>query len=343
MLFGFEGTKITSELKHFLRETGLGGVIIFKRNVENPLQLRHLIADLQDAAERPLIVGVDQEGGRVARLGAPFTRIPPMAAVGKAASGREGLAREIGQILGRELSAIGINTDFAPVLDVATNPANPVIGDRALSPDPDVVAALGRELIEGLQGEGVAACGKHFPGHGDTAVDSHRALPVLDHARERFDACEFVPFRAAIHAGVASIMTAHLMIPHLDREVPATVSRPITTGILRRELGFDGLVFTDCLTMEGIASRYPAGESAWRAIWAGADVAMVSRGIEKQRAALEGLQRAVEAGQIDEQRITEALRHVAEFKRWYCSPDRKRSSMRAIGCREHEKVANSVA
>lgn len=346
MLFGFEGTKATPELKAFLRETGLGGVILFKRNVENPRQLKRLIAELQDAAERPLIVAIDQEGGRVARLAEPFTKLPPMARLGAAAESDDDLAFQVGRVLGRELAAIGVNTDFAPVLDVATNPSNPVIGDRALSPDAGLVARLGCEIIRGLQGEGVAACGKHFPGHGDTDVDSHRGLPVLNHTRARFDACELGPFRAAVGTAVASIMTAHLLAPNLDRDAPATISRAITTGILRRELGFDGLVFTDCLTMEGIAAMHPVGESAWRAISAGADVAVVCHDRAKQSAALEGVRRAAGEGRIDERRIEEALARVARFKERYCKPEaggRKPPPLSVIGCREHRAIAARIA
>lgn len=342
LLVGFEGTKATPELKASLKEMGAGGIILFKRNVENPRQLRRLVADLQDASEGPLIVAIDQEGGRVARLGEPFTRLPPMVRLGLAAASDGDLAFQVGRVLGRELAAVGVNTDFAPVLDVATNPANPVIGDRALSPDAAAVARLGCEIIRGLQGEGVAACGKHFPGHGDTNVDSHQGLPVLHHTRARFDTCELVPFRAAIAAGVASIMTAHLMVPNLDRDAPATVSRAITTGILRQEMNFDGLVFTDCLTMEGIAAMHPTGESAWRAIAAGADVAVVCHDRGKQSAALEGLRRAAGEGLLDGTRVREAQARVTRFKEAYCAPRKDRPPLSVIGCREHQAVVAKI-
>ena len=349
MLFGIEGTKVTKELELFLEETGAGGVILFKRNIESPKQVRRFVRDLQQAAiaatGAPLIVSVDQEGGRVARFAEPFAKLPPMAAIGKAAGDDGRLAYDIGQLLGRELAAVGVNCDHAPVLDVATNPANPVIGDRAFAPDPQAVAKLGCELIRGLQEAGVAACGKHFPGHGDTDVDSHKGLPVLPHTRARFDACELVPFRAAIAAGVASIMTGHLLIPNLDRDAPATISRPITTGILRDELRYDGLVFTDCLTMEGIAQRHATGEAAWRAVAAGADVAVVCHGLERQRAALDGLRRAASEGRLDARRIEAAQGRVAAFKARFCDPDRpdwKQPPLRVIGCRSHRRLIASL-
>lgn len=331
VIFGFEGASFTPELFAFLKEAKPGGIVLFKRNIETPLQVRQLVGDLQSASPVPLIVGADQEGGRVARFGVPFTRIPAMGKLGRAAAENPSLAFEVGRVLGRELSAVGVTLDFAPVLDVATNPANPVIGDRAFSSDPEVVARLGTELIRGLQGEGVAACGKHFPGHGDTDVDSHVGLPKVPHARERLDACELVPFRAAISAGVAAMMTAHICLPALDREEPATVSRSITTGILREELGFGGLILTDCLTMEGIAFRYPPAESAWRAIAAGADIAIVCHSREKQLAALEGLRRAADEGRLGEERIAEALGRIARFKERYPPPGRARPPLSAIG------------
>ena len=342
MLFGVEGTKMTKELELYIKETGLGGIILFKRNIESPKQVRRFVEDLRAASDRPLIIGVDQEGGRVARFSEPFTTIPSMHRIGRAAEKDESIAFDVGRVLGRELSAVGINCDFAPVLDVATNAANPVIGDRSFSPDPEAVARLGAELIRGLQESGVAACGKHFPGHGDTDVDSHKGLPTLSHTRARFDACELIPFRAAIAAGVASIMTAHLMIPNLDREAPATISRPITSGILRSELRFDGLVFTDCLTMQGIASIYPTGESAWRAISAGADVAVVCHDPAKQRAALDGLRRALDDGKLDSARVDEAQRRGAAFRERFCGAAANQPSLGVIGCRDHQRVISRI-
>jgi len=348
-LLGIDGKKFTKEHESFIREMEPGGIIIFRRNYESPKKLLRFVEDLQLAAANaelpPLMISVDQEGGRVARLQEPFTRVPPMKALGAAAVEKPGLAFEVGRMLGLELSAVGINCDHAPVLDVATNHANPVIGDRAFSSDPDVVSRLAVEMIRGLQEAGVAACGKHFPGHGDTDVDSHLGLPVLPHTRARFDACELLPFRAAVGAGVASIMTAHLLIPNLDSSRPATISRRITTGILREELRFSGLVFTDCLTMEGIANLHPAGEAAPLAIAAGADVAIVCHDPAKQRAALDGLSRALDEGLLSESRIEASLSRIERFKELYCSagrPDFVRPPLSIIGCRDHRRIVEGI-
>lgn len=273
-MLGVYGTEMTAETAKTIKDSGCRGVILFSRNYKNPKQLKKFNADLNDAAGKELIIAVDQEGGRVARLGAPFTKIPPMAEIGRMPDGEE-KAREIGETLGRELKDVGINMDFAPVLDVATNAFNPIIGDRSFSSDAETVAKLGCAFIKGLQSQGVMACGKHFPGHGDTDVDSHLGLPVLYHTRSRFDACEFIPFKRAIEAGVAAIMTAHIMVPNLDPDFPATISRTITRDILRRELGFKGLIFTDDLNMRGIADTYSPAESAKLAVAAGADIALI--------------------------------------------------------------------
>jgi beta-N-acetylhexosaminidase len=342
LMTGVEGTEVTRETELFLRETGAGGVILFAGNYEDPKQLAAFVRDLRQAAEQDLIVSVDQEGGRVARLGRPFTEIPPMGALRGRGDGEE-LAERLGALLGTELSAVGINLDFSPVLDVSSNPFNSVIGDRAMSSDPEEVASFGCALIRGLQAQGVAACGKHFPGHGDTDVDSHLGLPVLPHTRSRFDSLELIPFRAAIEAGVASMMTSHLMIPNLDREAPVTVSRPITTGILRRELGFEGLIFTDDLTMKGITCRYTPGEAAWRAVAAGADVALVCHDPEAQRAALEGLRRAVGEGWIAMPQLSAAMVRIAAFKERFAAAGDKAPSIGEIGCREHTKLARMLA
>jgi beta-N-acetylhexosaminidase len=340
IMIGVEGTRVTPELELFIREMNPGGVILFGANYKSPRQISRFISSLCDAAENPLIVGVDQEGGRVARLGPPFTQLPPMASLGRFSSAKR-KAAGVGRLLAWELAAVGINLDFAPVLDVGTNQFNPIIGDRAISADPEKVAQLGAALIQGLQREGVGACGKHFPGHGDTAVDSHLTLPLLPHTKKRLEACEFLPFRAAIDAGVASIMVGHLMVPNLDRDLPATFSRAIIRGILRGELGYDGLVFTDDLTMGGIEGFFPSHDMAWRAIAAGADMALVCHGRQTQRQALEGLKQAVGEGWINEAYVADALGRISAFQEEFCLSS-NRPPMDVIGCTEHQQLAEEL-
>ena len=256
-----------------MQRVGIGGVILFARNVQSPQQVAAITRELQTAALNSghpgLFLAIDQEGGRVMRLRARhgFTELPPMRALG--ARGDEGLARQAGALLGRELRAVGIDLDYAPVVDVDTNPANPVIGDRSFSSDPGVVGRLGAALALGLQSAGVAACAKHFPGHGDTSQDSHTHLPRLPHALERLRRVELPPFAALARAGVASVMTAHVVFEALDAERPATLSAPVLR-LLRDEVGFDGCCVSDDLEMKAVAEHFPLERVApgcARAIW----------------------------------------------------------------------------
>ena len=242
-------------------------------------------------------MSVDQEGGRVARLKEPFTRWPPMATLGRA--GSDALAARFATAMAIELKAVGITLDYAPVLDIHTNPKNPVIGDRALATRADDVARLGRVIIRTLQGAGLAACGKHFPGHGDTAADSHVELPLIEHEPDRLRAIEFVPFRAAIAERVAFIMTAHVLVPALDETRPSTLSPRVVQAILRDELGFEGVILSDDLEMKAVSAQYPVPDAAVEAIRAGCDAVLVCSGdIDLQGRTLEALVRAVESGVI---------------------------------------------
>jgi beta-N-acetylhexosaminidase len=322
-LFGFDGLEVSPDCRTLIRDFGAGNVILFGRNVDAPEQVAELVRELQSVArdaghELPLLVGVDQEGGRVARLGKPWTRWPPLRALGRADS--EDLARRVGEALAAELGACGIRWDFAPVVDVDTNPDNPVIGDRSFGPDPERVATLGAALVRGLQSSGVAACAKHFPGHGDTALDSHLELPVVEHPRSRLDEVELRPFRAAVEAGVASVMTGHLLLPELDAERPATLSRALLGGVLRDELGFLGLVVSDDLEMKAVAARWPAGERALLAAEAGCDVLASCASPEDQVAGIEALVRGLESGRVPWKACEDAAARVRAAKERYLLP-----------------------
>ena len=302
------GTTITPELRSLAREFQLGGVILFARNIEAPEQVAELSHDVQSLAlELPLWVSVDQEGGRVARLRAPFTEWPPMAVLGR--SGDVGLASRFAAALAAELRVVGITLDYAPVLDIHTNPKNPIIGYRALAETAETVATLGAAIIRSLQENGVAACGKHFPGHGDTSVDSHLDMPVVEHPPDRIRRVECVPFREAIRAGVAFVMTAHVLVPSFDDETPATLSPWIVRALLREELDYDGVILSDDLEMKAIAKRWPPPDAAVRAIAAGCDGLLICSGdVGTQVATLEALVHAVEDGVIPYGRLEDALK-----------------------------------
>ena len=308
---GFEGKSPSREVLELVRR-GVHGVILFARNVEDAEQVAGLVAELKRAAGRPLLVSVDQEGGRVARLRAPqgFTELPPMRALGE--TGDEGLARAVGVLLGEELRAVGIDQDYAPVVDVDSNPANPVIGDRAFSRDPETVGRLGAALAQGLQSAGVAACAKHFPGHGDTSQDSHLELPCLPHAMERLDRVELAPFRALARAGVAAVMTAHVVFEALDPVRPATLSAKVMR-LLRERVGFDGCAISDALEMKAVADHFPLEEAAPGAVAAGVDALLVCQSAEVQHRAIDLVRAAVERGELPTARIAEARGRIARL------------------------------
>jgi beta-N-acetylhexosaminidase len=311
---GFDGLEPSAEVRELLAR-GVSGAVLFARNVESPGQVAALSAELKREARRPFLLSVDQEGGRVMRLRAAqgFTELPPMRALG--ATGDEVLARAVGALLGRELRAVGIDQDFAPVVDVDTNPRNPVIGDRSLSRDPAEVSRLGAALVRGIQSAGVAACAKHFPGHGDTLQDSHLVLPRLPHDLSRLRAVELPPFRAAATAGVAAVMTAHVVFETIDAEWPATMSAPVLR-LLRLECGFRGAVISDDLEMQAVAAHFPLEEAVPAAVNAGADLLLVCHRAEAQHRAIDALRRAVERGAVSRERLAEARGRTAALLRW---------------------------
>jgi beta-N-acetylhexosaminidase len=350
-IVGFNGYDLPADVRSLAREFDLGGVIFFARNVQAPEQVADLSRQSQAlASEMPLWVSVDQEGGRVARLKRPFTEWPPMATLGRAGSPEsDTLAERFARSLAAELHAVGISLDYTPVLDILTNPKNPVIGDRALADRAEDVARIGTVIIRTLQAEGIAACGKHFPGHGDTGVDSHFELPLLDLPPDRLEAVELVPFKAAIAAGVASIMTAHILIPSLDEENPGTLSPAIVDGLLKQKLGYGGLVLSDDLEMKAISGRYGHSEATVRAIAAGCDaVLMCAPKPDEQMAALEAIIYAVEQGRLPLTRIEDALKRQRRAKERFLSPPRRKpasgAALRAIlGRDEHQAVAADMA
>jgi beta-N-acetylhexosaminidase len=342
------GTTITPELRALAREFSLGGVTLFSRNIEGPEQVAELAYDLQGlAGDVPLWVSVDQEGGRVARLKAPFTEWPPMAALGR--SGDEGLAHRFAAALAAELRAVGITLDYAPVLDIHTNPRNPIIGDRAIAGEAEDVARLGAAIVRGLQERGVAACGKHFPGHGDTSVDSHLDLPLVEHPPDRIRRVECVPFEAAIRADVACLMTAHLLVPSLDEERPATLSRRVVQDLLRDDLGFRGVVLTDDLEMKAIAATYAVPDAGVQAIAAGCDGLLICSGaVDVQARTLEALVYAVEQERIRRTQLDASSMRLRQAKERFLSapveaPARPAALRQVLGCDAHRRVAEEMA
>ena len=322
MAFGFDGVALTPELRAMIAELHPGGVVLFARNVQSPRQLAQLNADLQHTAqangEAGLIVSIDQEGGRIARLrqATGFAEFPGAQTIG-ASSDPTGTARQTAHAMAAEMKAAGINMDLAPVLDVNNNPRNPVINDRSFGADSALVAACGVAIIETLQAESIMAVGKHFPGHGDVTVDSHVALPVMPHDRAWLDAMEFVPFKAAIAAGVAGIMSAHIWFPAIEPtpNLAATLSPKVMTDLLRDELHFGGIRMTDSLEMGALqSSGYPVPVAAVAALKAGADLLLFNCGHAMNRQAHAAIVEAVRRGEIPASRLDEAVRRVLVAK-----------------------------
>jgi beta-N-acetylhexosaminidase len=319
---GFDGSELTPPLAALIGELHLGGLVYFERNVASRPALARLSAAVQQAARQSgqpaLLIAIDQEGGRVTRLRAAkgFSEFASPQEV--AARGGPEAVRAVAAAMAAELLEVGINMNLAPVLDTCgSSPANPVINTRSFGSDPHLVAACGVAFIQALQEAGVMAVGKHFPGHGDTTVDSHIALPVVAHGRARLEAVEFVPFQAALAAGVAGIMSAHVYFPAIEptANTPATLSRRVMTDLLRGELGYRGLLLTDSLEMGALASSgYPAPLAAAHALAAGADLLLFNTDADTLWQARATIVRWIEAGQLELARLDEAVLRVLATK-----------------------------
>src|SRR5689334_15666085 len=343
-MVGFLGTRVSQDLAAFITEYNPGGVILFSRNLESIEQIVELTNDLQRCSPKsPLLIAIDQEGGRVSRLPKGFTIFPPCELIGRCHSGE--LAYAAGATIAKELRAVGINMNMAPVLDVNSNSDNPVIGDRAFGSSADTVIEMGLVTAAGLQDSRVVACGKHFPGHGDTNVDSHKELPVVEAPRERLEAVEFPPFRRAAAAGIATLMTAHVLYRALDDQLPATLSPNIITHLLREEMGYDGVVLTDDLEMHAIVDHYGSGEAAVRAFLAGCDMLLICKERDREIAAFEAMEKAVASGTIGTSRLDQSVARIQRIKQRYLLPYRPAviSDAKLIaGCRTHQALLQSI-
>lgn len=343
-MVGFTGTSVTPDLASFIKEYKPGGLILFSRNLESVDQIVQLTNDLQRCSPHsPLLISIDQEGGRVSRLPKGFTIFPPCDVLGRCNSTE--LAYAAAAMIAKELRAVGVNMNMAPVLDVNSNPDNPVIGDRSFGSTPDVVSELGWATAAGLQDNHVVACGKHFPGHGDTSADSHKELPVVEAPCERLEAVEFPPFRHAIAQGVVTMMTAHVLYRALDNQLPATLSPTIITNLLRDELRYDGVVLTDDLEMHAIIDHYGVEDAAVRAVLAGCDVLLICKDRDREVAAFNAIEQAVASGVISTERLNQSVARIARVKKRFITPYKPAliSDARLIaGCRTHQALLHSI-
>jgi beta-N-acetylhexosaminidase len=347
-----EGSDAWEETVALVDDQEIGGLIV---SVGTPLDVAAKLNILQRRSGVPLLVAADLERGVGFRLnGAVYlpgatelggaTKFPSLMALG--AIGDPGLAYEMGRITAEEARAVGIHLPFAPVLDVNNNPENPVINVRSIGEDPALVADLGVCLVRGIQDHGAVATGKHFPGHGDTDVDSHLALPIIRLGRERLDAVELLPFRRAMEAGMGAVMTAHIALPGVAEasDIPATLSRNVLTGILREDLGFEGLIFTDAMNMSAVDARFGSGEAAVRAVEAGADVILMPPDPET---VVRAVAQAVEGGRLPESRIDESVLRILRVKEQMGLPTDRTVDLeavqRTVGVPNHLQVAQEIA
>ncbi|MCP1309568.1 beta-N-acetylhexosaminidase [Paenibacillus tyrfis] len=345
---GFHSLEPDEHILELIERRRIGGVILFARNVQDPAQVAALTGKLQEAAQRagtaPLWISIDQEGGMVARITEGVALMPGAMAI--AAGGSVEAAYEAALVAGRELRALGVNMNFAPDLDINNNPANPVIGVRSFGEAPEAVAEYGAAAIRGFQDAGVSATAKHFPGHGDTATDSHLDLPTIPHSRERIEAVELVPFRRAVAAGVDAVMSSHIVFPAFEPErLPATLSRRVLTGLLREELGFAGVIVTDCMEMQAIAAHYGTVQAAVMAVEAGADIVLISHSRELQEGALDALLEAVRSGRISEERLDASVRRLLALKRkrLAAGAESHEAALDLVGCEAHRQTAQRIS
>lgn len=337
LIVGIEGYEIDLGAKQMIEELHVGGFILFGKNIESTEQLLELNNALKGANavnKIPLFISVDEEGGRVSRIPNTIINLPTNKDIGKL--NNEEFSYEIGMLLAEKVKAFGFNMNFAPVLDINSNPKNPVIGDRAFGSKPEVVSNLGVQTMRGIGFGGVIPVVKHFPGHGDTAVDSHVGLPSVDNDIERLNSFELIPFEAAINYGAECVMVAHILLPKIDAENPASLSTAIITDILRKQLNFDGVVITDDMTMGAIMKNYDLAAAAVQAVKAGNDIVLVAHKYENALATMKSLKAAVQAGEITEKRIDQSVYRILKLKQRYKLKDNKIQSV------DIEKINQSI-
>lgn len=323
-MVGFAGTEPSQGIIDMISRYRVGGIILFSRNVRDTRQVLELTRSLQDIAHTaghryPLLIAIDQENGMVQRLGRGATQFPGNMALG--AVGSEQMVYDVALATGRELRALGLNMNLAPVVDVNNNPANPVIGVRSFGEDPHQVARLAAAAVRGYREAGVIATLKHFPGHGDTAVDSHLSLPTLPFSLQRLENVELVPFRAGIEAGAESVMSAHIAFPAItgQADLPATLAPAIIRGLLREKLGFNGLVISDCLEMQAVAETVGIARGSVLALQAGIDLVLISHLYSRQQSGIAAVMEAVQLGVLPEETVRQAVERVLLLKSQHLS------------------------
>ncbi|OGQ16625.1 MAG: hypothetical protein A3B70_07755 [Deltaproteobacteria bacterium RIFCSPHIGHO2_02_FULL_40_11] len=338
-IVGFQGTTVTDDLKKLIQDYYIGGVILFRPNLESPQKIAELTNEIQSLSKTPLFVSIDQEPGQIKRLQEPFTYFCSPTELARTGSPK--ISFDVGYAMAREMRAVGINYDFAPVVDVNTNPQNPIIGKRAFGSDPEEVAKIATAFARGLQRGGVIACAKHFPGHGDTQKDSHKELPYVKETVEQLKSREWIPFSQCIKGGIETVMTAHIMNENIDPEFPATLSKK-TLDYLRGELRFSKAIVTDDLEMKAIIDNYSIEDACMKAVGAGCDFLLICQTLVNQVKGIETILRAVLDLKIPVTRIEESSERITKIRNRYLVPfvpvDPSKIE-EVVACEEHKQLA----
>jgi beta-N-acetylhexosaminidase len=337
-MLGFEGNSLPGELAEYLAR-GLAGVVIYQRNFKSAEGLHDLTSAIRRAAGRPVLIGIDQEGGTRFALREPFTAWPSAAELGRVGDAES--VEQVARAMAMELRAVGCNLNFAPMLDLHVNPESPVTKDRSFGSDPHLVAKMGAAFDRGLRSAGVLSCAKHFPGHGDVAVDPHLDLPVFAGTMERLESAELIPFAVAVASGVPLVMTAHILLPQIDPENPASLSRAMLDGVLRRRLQFGGVILADDLGMGAIAKRYGPREAAVQTLRRGTDIAMLCHDWSAVAPAIASVKRAKEEGRFDEEEWRASLERVESVCARAEAPG-PRPSMDVLGYQENQQLSEGI-
>ncbi len=315
---GISGTGMGEQEQSLIDDYHIGGFIFYAANLESSKQTSKFLNNLKAANKQnklPLLLSVDQEGGRISRLPGNISKLPANEWIGELDN--PDFSYRAGEILGEELTEFGFNMNFAPVLDVNSNPDNPVIGDRSFGDNPEIVSELGIQTMKGIQSKQIIPVIKHFPGHGDTSVDSHYQLPKVNKTSEQLEKLELIPFRRAIDQGAEAVMIAHILLPQLDKSYPASISKKVITDLLRDQFDYNGLVMTDDMTMEAIVDNFEIGEASVDSVLAGSDVILVAHDYQKAVRVIEALTKAVEKGEITEKRINDSVERIIRLKQHY--------------------------
>ena len=318
VMVGFVGEELNDNIEKMLDNYYVGGVILFEENIKNTDQTLNLINSLKKINGKnniPLFIAADEEGGKVTRLSNIFGNMPSGKNIGELDN--EDYSFEIGSLISYRLKSIGFNLDFAPVLDINSNPRNPIIGDRAYGSTKESVSKHGIQVMKGIQSNNIVPTIKHFPGHGDTYIDSHLDLPVVDKDLKELKSMELVPFREAINNGADMVMIGHILFPKIDKENPATFSKEIITNILRKNLNYDKVIITDDMAMGAITKNYNIGEAAIKSLKAGTDIILVCHDYENQVQVIEAIDKAIKSGELTESEIDEKVYRIIKLKEEY--------------------------